>query len=29
MTKDQKAQWSEIVKEYCRLVNDGTRDKLP
>lgn len=29
MTKELKAQWSAITAEYCRMVNDGTRDKLP
>ena len=29
MTKELKAQWSAITAEYCGMVNDGTRDKLP
>ena len=29
MTKELKEKWSAITAEYCRMVNDGTRDKLP
>lgn len=29
MTKELKAQWSAMTAEYCGMVNDGTRDKLP
>lgn len=29
MTKEIKAQWSQITAEYCKMVTDGTRDKLP